>query len=67
MKQFIVTVENNPDFCGEGAGGAQFAHGEATITNEVLAEWFKSHDGYSVEEFKPAEEVKSAAKSRAAK
>ena len=54
-KTYIVTVEKNPDFCGEGAGGAQFAHGQATITSERLAKWFKEHKGYKVEEVKAAE------------
>ena len=31
-KQYIVTIKKNKTFCGEGAGGAQFAHGTATIT-----------------------------------
>lgn len=55
VKTYIVTVEKNPDFCGEGAGGAQFAHGQATITSERLAKWFKEHKGYKVEEVKAAE------------
>lgn len=54
VKTYIVTVENNPDYCGEGAGGAQFANGKATITNARLAEWFKAHKGYKVEEVKEA-------------
>lgn len=56
VKTFIVTVENK-EFCGVGAGGAQFAHGEATITNERLANWFKEHDGYTVKEAKEAKEA----------
>lgn len=55
-KTYIVTVEKNPNYCGEGAGGAQFAQGKATITSERLAKWFKEHDGYKVEEVKAAEE-----------
>lgn len=47
-KTFIVKVKNNPNFCGIGAGGAQFANGEAKITNERLANWFKEHEGYTV-------------------
>lgn len=55
-KTYIVTVEGNDKYCGEGAGGAQFAHGQATITNDRLAKWFKAHKGYKVEEVKePAE------------
>jgi hypothetical protein len=48
-KAYIVTVENRPDFCGEGAGGAQFAQGKATITSARLAQWFSEHEGYKVE------------------
>ena len=52
IKTFVVTVEGKPEFCGVGAGGAQFAHGEATINNERLAEWFRAHKGYKVKEVK---------------
>ena len=52
IKTFVVSVDNNPNFCGEGAGGAQFAHGKATITSERLANWFKNHKGYTVKEAK---------------
>ena len=47
-KIFIVKVNNNPNFCGIGAGGAQFAQGEARIASERLANWFKEHKGYTV-------------------
>lgn len=49
-KTFIVKVKNNPNFCGIGAGGAQFAQGEARIASERLANWFKEHEGYTVTE-----------------
>lgn len=59
-KQYIVTIKENKTFCGEGAGGAQFAHGTATITDDWLAEWFRTHEGYTVsEEEIPVEEVLS--------
>lgn len=45
---YIVTVKNNPEFCGVGAGGVQFANGEARVTSERLANWFKEHKGYAV-------------------
>lgn len=54
-KQYIVTIKENETFCGEGAGGAQFAHGQATITDDWLAEWFRTHKGYKVEEVVPTE------------
>ena len=56
VKKFIVEVEKNPNYCGEGAGGAQFAHGKATIDNERLANWFEAHKGYKVTEVKEAKE-----------
>jgi len=52
IKTYIVKVENNPEYCGVGAGGAQFAHGEATINNDRLAAWFREHPGYTVTEVK---------------
>lgn len=54
LKTYIVSVKNNPKFCGIGAGGAQFAHGKATITSDRLARWFREHDGYTVTEVKEA-------------
>lgn len=56
-KTYIVTVEGNSSYCGEGAGGAQFAQGKATITSERLARWFKEHKGYKVEEVKEVKET----------
>lgn len=56
VKEFIVTVKNNPNFCGVGAGGAQFANGEAKTTNERLARWFKERSGYTVKEATAKEE-----------
>lgn len=51
VKTYIVSVENK-EYCGVGAGGAQFANGTATIDNERLANWFKEHKGYTVKEVK---------------
>lgn len=55
-KEYRVTVKSNPNYCGTGAGGTQFAHGEARITDNNLVNWFKSHEGYTVEEVKEASE-----------
>lgn len=55
IKTYIVTVKNNPKFCGKGAGGVQFANGKAEVTSDRLAVWFKTHPGYDVEEVKPAD------------
>ena len=47
---WIVKVANNPEYCGVGAGGTQFARGEATVRSERMALWFKEHKGYTVTE-----------------
>ena len=49
-KKYIITVDTNPGFCGVDAGGVQFAHGEAIIEDERLANWFGEHAGYNVSE-----------------
>lgn len=49
-KAYIVKVKNNPHFVGVGAGGVQFANGKAEIKSERMAQWFKEHEGYDVEE-----------------
>lgn len=46
----MIKVTTNPDYCGIGAGGVQFANGEAHITSERMAEWFREHEGYEVTE-----------------
>ena len=61
MSEYIVSVKSNPEFCGEGAGGAQFAHGKARITDKWLAEWFRSHEGYEVENVAAEEPAEKAA------
>lgn len=47
---WLVTVENNPDYCGIGAGSVQFANGQAVIQSERMARWFREHEGYKVTE-----------------
>ena len=49
-KKYIVTVKNNPEFCGKGAGGVQFSNGKAENVSDRMAEWFKEHNGYEVKE-----------------
>lgn len=49
-KAWLVKVRNNPGFCGIGAGGVQFANGQAMIESERMASWFREHNGYSVTE-----------------
>lgn len=58
-KTYIISVEKNAEYCGEGAGGAQFARGKATITSDRLANWYKEHDGYKVEEVKASESAEA--------
>lgn len=47
-KSWIVKITNNPDYCGVGAGGIQFANGQALIRSARMAAWFKEHKGYEV-------------------
>lgn len=47
-EKWTITVKNNPNFVGKGAGGIQFANGKAETTSKVLANWFKDHNGYEV-------------------
>lgn len=49
-KSYIVKVNDNPDYCGIGAGGVQFANGQAVIKSERMAAWFREHEGYTVTE-----------------
>ena len=49
-KQFKITIEGNPNYCGIDAGGVQFAYGSAIITDGRMVDWFKEHDGYIVTE-----------------
>lgn len=48
VKTYIVTVKNNPNFVGIGAGGVQFANGKAEGVSERMAAWFREHPGYEV-------------------
>lgn len=50
VRKYVITVNGNPDFCGIGAGGVQFANGEAHITSDRMAQWFREHEGYTVAE-----------------
>ena len=49
MAKYIIKVETNPTFCGIDAGGVQFANGQAIIEECPLLNWFREHEGYSVE------------------
>lgn len=49
-ESWMVKVDNNPKYCGIGAGGVQFANGQAVIKSERMAAWFREHNGYTVTE-----------------
>lgn len=49
-KSWLVRVRNNPCFCGVGAGGVQFANGQAAVSSRRMAQWFMEHEGYEVTE-----------------
>lgn len=49
-KEFVIKVKNNPQYCGIGAGGIQFANGQAVTNSRRMASWFREHDGYEVSE-----------------
>ena len=52
MKMYKITVKNNPNFVGKGAGGVQFANGSAVIPEGRMVKWFRDHNGYEVAEVK---------------
>lgn len=47
-KEFIITVNGNQEYCGVGAGGIQFANGQAVTKSRRMASWFREHKGYTV-------------------
>jgi hypothetical protein len=49
MSKYIVTTTNRTNYTGVDAGGVAFANGEATITDDRMAAWFREHEGYAVE------------------
>lgn len=61
MAKYIIKVETNPTFCGIDAGGVQFANGQAIIEECPLLNWFREHEGYSVEAFEEAVKEKAEA------
>ena len=71
MAKYIIKVETNPTFCGIDAGGVQFANGQAIIEECPLLNWFREHEGYSVEAVEEKAEAvaeeKATAKKSAAK
>lgn len=59
VKKWVVTVKDNPNFVGRGAGGIQFANGKAEVNSERMARWFREHPGYDVKEVVEEVEVES--------
>lgn len=57
VKNYLVKVTSNTGFCGIGAGGVQFANGQAVISDGTMVNWFKEHDGYEVTEAKEGKEA----------
>lgn len=49
-KKYIVKVSGKTSYCGIGAGGVQFANGQAVISEGSLLNWFREHEGYEVSE-----------------
>lgn len=49
---YIIENIANPGYCGIDAGSIQFANGTATTEDAYLAEWYRTHEGYKVEEKK---------------
>lgn len=50
IKGYIIKVQNRPNYNGVGAGGVQFAYGQATIEGGTIVDWYKEHAGYEVQE-----------------
>lgn len=58
---YEIKVKDNPEFCGVGAGGVQFAYGKAQITGGRMVDWFREHEGYEVTEIMAEEEAAAPA------
>ena len=56
IKGYIIKVKNRPNYNGVGAGGVQFAYGQATIEGGTIVNWYKEHAGYEVNEILEDEE-----------
>ncbi len=59
VKGYVIKVKNRPNYNGIGAGGVQFAYGQATVEGGSIVNWYKEHDGYEVTEIldeEPADE-----------
>jgi len=61
-KTYVVKTTNIPNYTGIDAGNVAFANGEAVISDDRMADWFREHEGYSVEEVAAEPKTRSAAK-----
>ena len=50
VKQFVVKTKD-PKYCGVGAGGVQFAYGQAVVNEGWVLDWYRKK-GYKVEPLK---------------
>lgn len=55
-KKYLIKTPNS-NYCGVGAGGVQFAYGQAEVLEGWVCEWYKER-GYEVVEIKEPEEEK---------
>ena len=44
----------DPTYCGVGAGGVQFAYGQAEVNEGWVLQWYREH-GYTIEPIKTQE------------
>lgn len=59
---YKIKVISNPDFVGAGAGGVQFAYGEAVVAGGTIVSWYREHEGYEVTEITADGEAESKPK-----
>ena len=51
IKGYRIRVKTNPNYVGVGAGGVQFAYGQATVhADSTIVGWYREHEGYEVTE-----------------
>jgi len=55
-KGYRIKVLTNPNYVGVGAGGVQFAYGEAVVAEGTIVNWYREHEGYEVTELPAGEE-----------
>ena len=58
VRQFVVKT-NDPKYCGVGAGGVQFAYGQAVVNEGWVLDWYRKK-GYKVEPLETEKEAEKA-------